>query len=635
MFTQIKNRNFYIMFGLDLFLFGLAYVGAYLIRFEFHLAATELNNMIAGLPLIIPFKAVVFYCFGLYRGMWRYAGIADLWRLFEASVFSSLIIVTIILIIHRFQGFSRAVFLLDGGLTFLLTGGIRLCIRMAYQKRYYGRNEQSIFNKKRKQKRNPVFIIGAGDAGEKTLRELKDNAGLGYQVVGFIDDSSHKKGQLIHNVPVLGGLETLSHHLEKYGIDEILIAAPSATGAQMRRIIETCEECKVRYKTLPGLGEVINGKVSVKTLRDVNFQDLLGRPAVDLHVEVIQNYLKGKCILVTGAGGTIGSELCRQLVRFVPEKLLLLDASEENLYNIQMELKHQVGYLECIPILGRIQDLNFVDQVFSAYKPQVVFHAAAYKHVPMLERNPWEAVYNNIRGAVTVIKTSIRHKAEYFVQVSTDKAVRPTNVMGASKRVCELIMQSFIGNGTNMMAVRFGNVTGSSGSVIPLFRKQIERGGPVTVTHPEITRYFMTIQEASQLILQAGALGGGGEIFILEMGTPVKISQMANDLIRLSGKEPGRDIEIKYTGLRQGEKLYEELISEGEGIVPTIYDKILVLKTTNQWNGLDDQASFSEWLMQKIEELYKYAHVHDACKIREKLKEIVPEYEPQKSKCVF
>ena len=635
MFTQLKNRNFYIMFGLDLFLFVLAYVGAYLIRFEFQLSGTELNNMISALPLIIPFKVVVFYGFGLYRGMWRYAGLADLWRLFKASLFSSLIIVTIILLLHHFQGFSRAVFILDGALTFLFTGGIRILIRLFYHRDFLRNDVEPQVLTGSKRKRRSVFIIGAGDAGEKTLRELKENQGLGYEVVGFIDDSAYKKGRLIHNVPVLGGLETLSHHLEKHGVNEVLIAAPSATGAQMRRIIEICEASNVRYKTLPGLGELINGKVSVKALRDVDFQDLLGRPAVEMDEKEIQNYLEGKCILVTGAGGTIGSELCRQIVRFVPEKLLLLDACEENLYNIQMELKHQVGYLKCIPILGRIQDLNFMEQVFTAYKPQVVFHAAAYKHVPMLERNPWEAVYNNIRGAVTVMKTSIRYKAEYFLQVSTDKAVRPTNVMGASKRVCELIMQSFIGNGTNMMAVRFGNVTGSSGSVIPLFRKQIERGGPVTVTHPEITRYFMTIQEASQLILQAGALGEGGEIFILEMGTPVKISQMAHDLIRLSGKEPGRDIEITYTGLRQGEKLYEELISEGEGIVPTIHEKILVLKTANQWNGMGDQENFSEWLMQKIDELYTYAHIHDACNIREKLKEIVPEYEPKNSECVF
>jgi FlaA1/EpsC-like NDP-sugar epimerase len=319
----------------------------------------------------------------------------------------------------------------------------------------------------------------------------------------------------------------------------------------------------------------------------------------------------------------------------VPEKLVLLDASEANLYNIQMDLKHQVGYLESVPILGRVQDTQFMDQVFIKYKPKVVFHAAAYKHVPMLERNPWEAVYNNIRGANIVMEKSIQHKAEYFVLVSTDKAVRPTNVMGASKRVCELIMQSIIKDGTRMMAVRFGNVTGSSGSVIPLFRKQIASGGPVTVTHPEITRYFMTIQEATQLILQTGALGKGGEIFILEMGTPVKIADMARDLIRLSGKEPDKDIQITYTGLRPGEKLYEELISEGEGIVPTRYDKILVLKTVNQWNGMNDQASFRKWLMENIEELYEFANARDACKIREKLEEIVPEYNPQDSDCVL
>ena len=635
MLTQFKNRNFYIVLALDLILFILAHVGAYLIRFEFRLSANELNNMVSALLFIVPFKAAVFFGFGLYRGMWRYAGMSDMWRLFKASLFSSLVIVTIILVVHRFQGFSRAVFILDGGLTFLLTGGIRIFIRLTLQERSFGRVETLGFVEKENRKRKPVFIIGAGDAGEKTLRELMDNPGLAYQVVGFIDDAPHKKGQLIHNVPVLGGLETLLHQLEKHSVEEVLIAVPSATGDEMRRIVETCEKCNVRFRTLPGLGELINGKISIKALRDVDFQDLLGRPAVELDVEMIQNYLNEKCVLVTGAGGSIGSELCRQIVRFLPEKLVLLDASETNLYNIQMELKHQVGYLEYAAILGRIQDRQLMNQIFSKYKPHVVFHAAAYKHVPMLERNPWEGVYNNIRGAHTVMEQSIRHSAEYFVFVSTDKAVRPTNVMGVSKRVCELVLQSFMGDGTRMMAVRFGNVTGSSGSVIPLFREQIKRGGPVTVTHPEITRYFMTIQEATQLILQAGTLGNGGEIFILEMGTPVKIAQMARDLIRLSGKDPDRDIEITYTGLRPGEKLYEELITEGEGIVPTIHDKILVLKTTNRWNGMDDQASFREWLMQNIEELYKLADAHDACGIREKLKEIVPEYEPQDSECVI
>ena len=635
MFTPFKKRNFYIIFSSDLLLFVLAHICAYLIRFEFQLSANEMNNIIKALPLILVFKAIVFFSFGLYSGMWRYAGISDLWRLLKASLFSTLIIGIIFLLFSQFRGISRAVFVLDGVLTFLFIGGIRLFVRLIYHRETLKRDTSPNIFRRSKEKGRPIVIIGAGDAGEKALRELNENQRLGYRVIGFIDDASAKKGQLIHNVPVLGGLEILADIVKNHWVRDVLIAAPSSTGNQMRRIIEACEACKVHYKTLPGLGEIINGNVSIKALRDVRFQDLLGRPPVELYEEGIQDYLKGKCILVTGAGGTIGSELCRQLVRFYPQKLLMLDASETNLYNIQMEFKHQFGYLPCTPILGRIQDKILTEKVFKTHTPHVVFHAAAYKHVPMLERNPWEAVKNNILGALIVMETSIRHKAEYFVLVSTDKAVLSTNVMGASKRVCELILQSLVGNGTKMMAVRFGNVTGSSGSVIPLFLKQIKRGGPVTVTHPDITRYFMTIQEASQLILQASALGEGGEIFILEMGTPVKIAQMAHDLIRLSGKDPDRDIEITYTGLRQGEKLYEEIISKGEGVVPTVHEKILVLKTANQWNGLADQASFNKWLMVKIKELRTCASEHDTCKIREKLKEIVPEYEPQDSECIF
>ncbi len=632
---NFKNRNVWVIIFVDSILIIFAYFFSYYLRFDGNIPPAELSNFLSSVLWIAPVKLLVFVLFNLYRGMWRYTGISEMKNLLKACLTSSSLIIVTILLSFHFVGFSRSVFIIDFLLTFILISGYRIGIRLYYNRQndhktwFPSFNEQSNTNLKR------LLIIGAGDAGEKTLRELMGNLGLAYQVVGFIDDDPNKKGRQIHGVRVLDGLDSLSHLVKKYEVEEVLISVPSATGAQIRRIVKACEKCNVRFKTLPGLGELINGKISVKALRDVDFQDLLRRPAVELDVEIIQKYLKGKRVLVTGAGGSIGSELCRQIVRFFPEKLILIDASETNLYNIQMDLKHQVGYLEYVAILGRVQDRELINQVFLKYKPNVVLHAAAYKHVPMLERNPWEAVYNNIRGTHTVMEQSIRHKAEYFVFVSTDKAVRPTNVMGASKRVCELVLQSFAGNGTRTMAVRFGNVAGSSGSVIPLFRKQIVRGGPVTVTHPEITRYFMTIQEASQLILQAGALGEGGEIFILEMGTPVKIVDMARDLIRLSGKDPDRDIEITYTGLRPGEKLHEELMSEGEGIVGTSHNKILVLRTSQQCNGMEDQATFHKWLMQNIEELYKFAYAHDTCGIKAKLKDIVPEYEVQDCECVL
>jgi len=397
----------------------------------------------------------------------------------------------------------------------------------------------------------------------------------------------------------------------------------------MRRVVDICKESAVPFKTLPGLGELIDGKVSIKALRDVSYDDLLGREPVKLDLETIRAYLKEKRVLVTGAGGSIGSELCRQIVKFRPGTMVMIDSSEANLYAIQTELKHRLHFSDYVPILANVQNAPVVDMLVEQYRPQVIVHAAAYKHVPMMEENPWEAVFNNIVGTRNIMEAAAAHGAGHFVMVSSDKAVRPANVMGATKRICELLMQAYHGqNGMIMMCVRFGNVIGSSGSVVPLFQEQIAYGGQVTVTDPEVTRYFMTIPEACQLILQAGALGEGGEIFILEMGTPVKIAQMARDLISLSGKEPGEDIEIIYTGLRPGEKLYEELITEGEGIVQTSHKKIMVLRPDGNWNGHGDREAFRSWLMKGIGELREAAMRHDGPGIRIKLKELVPEYQP-------
>jgi FlaA1/EpsC-like NDP-sugar epimerase len=418
-------------------------------------------------------------------------------------------------------------------------------------------------------------------------------------------------------------------------IDEILIAIPSASGEEMRRIIDICKGCNIFYKTLPGIGEIIDGRVSVKVLRDVRYEDLLGRPPVQLDTTGIRSYLDGRTILITGCGGSIGSELCRQVIKYQPHSLVLVDASEANLFHIQMELQHELYYQNFTTILGHVQDRQLMMSVFQKFRPQVVFHAAAYKHVPMLEKNPWEAVTNNIVGSQVVMELAALYDVKRFVLVSTDKAVKPANVMGASKRVAELLLQSFQGNSTKFVAVRFGNVVGSSGSVIPLFRRQIEQGGPVTVTHPDVNRYFMTIPEAAQMIIQAGAMGEGGEVFILRMGTPVKILDMARDLIRLSGKEPDKDIKIVFTGLREGEKLYEELITVGEGIGPTKHEKIMVLRSDGFSNGLKSPAELHDWLNSELKQLYELSLRHDSPAIKRKLQEIVPEYSPQETDSVL
>jgi FlaA1/EpsC-like NDP-sugar epimerase len=630
---QLKNGHFYLMLLSDGLLFAAALSLAYLFRFEFALDAFFARQLREMLIVVLPLKLCIFFLFGLYKGMWRYTSTGDFWRLLQASATAMLLILAFILVFYRFEGgYSRAVFVMDGGLTFLLTGALRMFIRTLYLR--LDRNGQAVFIPTAQRKR--ILIVGAGSAGEKTLREIIENDHLPYSVVGFIDDDRKKHGRSIHGVPVLGSLNELVKRVEDKGVREILIAIPSATGDQMRRIVETCKVCRIAYKTLPGIGEIINGRVSIKALRDVNYEDLLGRSPVQLDMEEIMGCLNGKLVLVTGCGGSIGAELCRQIVRFQPQTLILLDANESNLFHIELELRNKLHWDRCQAILGRVQDEKLMTSVFQKYRPQVVFHAAAYKHVPMLEKNPWEAVFNNIIGSRVIMEMARKYETERFVLVSTDKAVRPTSVMGASKRVTELLLHAFQqGAVTRFMAVRFGNVIGSSGSVIPVFRNQIEQGGPVTVTHPDVRRFFMTIPEAAQLILQAGAMGQGGEVFILQMGTPVKIVDMARDLIRLSGRAPDTDVKITFTGLRDGEKLYEELITIGEGIVPTKHEKIMVLRAGSQAVFTTSPQALSSSLDAQLKELYVAADRFDAPAIKKKMQDIVPEYVFQETASVL
>lgn len=616
----------------DMVLFAMALYGSYLIRYEMLPEPVPFWQIFQLLLWIVPLKVLIFFLFGLYQGMWRYTSVRDFWALGRACLVSTILVILILLAAKRFVGYSRAVFVVDLLLTLVLTGGIRMAIRSYFAGRM---SPEAIAAMPEKTALTRVLIIGAGDAGEKILREILDNYTLNYHVVGFIDDDPAKQGRSIHGVRVLGNVERLDKVLQKEEVQQILIAVPSASGDQVRRIVEACQKCNASYKILPGIGDLIDGRVSVKQLRDISYEDLLGRSPVQLNTEGIRNYLDGKTVLVTGCGGSIGSELCRQIAKYKPGRIVLLDSSESNLFHIQMEMQNDKGCRHSEAILGQVQDEVLMDNIFDKYKPKVVFHAAAYKHVPMIEKNPWQAVFNNIVGSRVVMEMALRHHVDRFVLVSTDKAVRPTNVMGASKRVTELIMQCLQGRETRFMAVRFGNVVGSSGSVIPFFRSQIEKGGPVTVTHPEVNRFFMTIPEATQMILQAGTMGQGGEIFILRMGTPVKIADMARDLIRLSGKEPDVDIKIVYTGLREGEKLYEELITVGEDILPTSHRKVMVLGSDTYFKGIGSPQEAKKNLYRELDELVKIAARHDSKGIKAKLKEIVPEYTPQENEGVL
>lgn len=604
-----------------------AYLLAYLLRFEGHIPDDQWLALKSSIPYILPFKLLTFWFFRLYGGMWRYTGLVDFFNVAKATLTSSLMIILAILFIYRFQGFPRSVFIIDGFLTFIFIGGIRVTIRLLLsekEKDFHSLRQilPLIFQGKLLRPMRPkkrLLIIGAGDTGEKMLREIRDNPRLSYEVAGFLDDDLGKKGMRIHGVPVLGPVHRIHELAYRDAMDEILIALPSATTRQMKRIVEACDATGLKTRTTPGIGELIDGKVSFKAIREVSFEDLLGRDPVNLDVASIGNYLTGMAVLVTGAGGSIGSELCRQISQFHPRNLILLDKTENSLFHIEMEFRQRFPDTSITAVLGDVKYRNSLTRLFETHRPQVVFHAAAYKHVPIVELNPSEAVYNNVIGTRNVVELSHQFGAERFIMVSTDKAVRPTNVMGATKRVAEMITSCNTTNPSHFLSVRFGNVIGSEGSVIHVFKKQIERFGPVTITHPDITRYFMTIPEACKLILQAAAMGEGGEIFILDMGTPIRIVDMAKDLIRKSGFKPDVDIEIQFVGLRPGEKLHEELITEGEGIVRTPHEKIFVLKG----NGTN-----SIWLNKKIDELTHFAYEQDVEGIKTKLKEIIPEYEP-------
>ena len=613
----LLNRNFYVMILCDLTLVFAAYYLSFYLRFEGHIPEGFTVLFKETVPMVVVAKTFVFFFFNLYRGMWRFTGLNDLKNVFFATMFSSIALTLYILFMYRFEGYSRSVYVIDAVLTLLFIGGVRVCVRLVLNRGYGITGD--LFKKTPTAQGKRILIIGAGNAGEKVVREMMDNVSIRMLPVGFLDDAADKWGKSIHGVTVRGKVEDVSNFVGD--VDEILIAIPSAKGEQIRRIVDLCTGTGKRFRIMPNLGELIDGKVSVKAIRDIKYEDLLGREEVRLDANLLSRAFQGKRILVTGAGGSIGSELIRQLGYYKPSALGLLDFSEYNLFQVENKTRQCCDGISVQAYLVDIRNEGNLRRTFAAFKPEVVFHAAAYKHVPLQELNPWEAVLNNVQGTRNLVMIAQETGVERFVLVSTDKAVRPANVMGATKRVAEMFVECMNGgSGCRFVAVRFGNVLGSSGSVIPLFEQQIAARLPVTLTHPEVTRFFMSIVEAAQLILQAGAMGSGGEIFILEMGQPVKIADMARDLIRLHGLEPDVDVPIQFVGLRPGEKLYEELITTGEGIVPTTHEKIRVLR---------GRPCDLPILNAQIDTLTQAAQVYDVPLIKSHLKEIVPEYTPQ------
>jgi len=576
------------------------------------------------LVIFVLIKLIVFGFHRQYRGWWRYVGIFDLIAIARAALISTVIIVAMwytmmqISVLRDWVGkneylreltfVAQSLFILDFFATVLLLGSLRMVIRLYHEE----------FRTVEGGRLKRFVIVGAGDAGEALLREIHRMAVEQYEVIGFIDDDPAKQGMSIHGIAVLGMVEQLPKICRERNIEEIAIAIPSATHKQLRRVIQICEGTKVRFRTVPSITDIASGKFKVSQIRDVDINDLLGREAVELDTEILEKYLAGKIILVTGAGGSIGAEMCRQVCKFGPRLLLLVEQAENPLFFINQELADIAPAVETRSIICDITDRSRVGQVFEQYRPEVVIHAAAHKHVPLMEINPGEAVKNNIIGTKCVAEAADKYGTRNFVMISTDKAVNPTSIMGSTKRLAEMYIQNLSSRAkTDFVTVRFGNVLASAGSVVPIFKNQIAQGGPLTVTHPQMQRYFMTIPEASQLVLQAAAMGHGGEIFLLDMGEPVKIVDLARELIILSGFRPGEDIEIAFTGIRPGEKLFEELSIKGEDMQPTRHPKIAIWK---------NKPIDRDKLNVAMEHLAEAAQRQDHSEIVAEIRKIVPEY---------
>ncbi|MDD5931902.1 MAG: nucleoside-diphosphate sugar epimerase/dehydratase [Oscillospiraceae bacterium] len=596
---------------LDIIMVNIVVLGAMWVRLEFSFRLLEESGFVEGYLKVAPVYTVVclviFTFFRLYRSLWEYASIDELRYIILAAVAAA----AGGCVISNLMGvyLPRSLPVLNGVFLFLGLTGERYAYRVA--RRWRNRLSES--------RLRPTMLIGAGAGGAMALQELHTSSHSQNRVVCIIDDDPAKKGSLLKGVEVIGGREEILRAVERFGVTDIILAIPTASQKDKRDIIDICQKTSCRLQTLPSLYQLASGQVSVKQIRDVKVEDLLGRDKVQVNLGEIGAYIQGKTVLVTGGGGSIGSELCRQVARQQPRQLIIFDIYENNAYAIQQELKYRYPELDLVVLIGSVRDKERVEQVFDFYRPEIVCHAAAHKHVPLMEDSPNEAVKNNVFGTLNVAKMADTYGVESFVLISSDKAVNPTNVMGASKRICEMIVQVLSQHSrTRFVAVRFGNVLGSNGSVIPLFRSQIERGGPVTVTHRDIVRYFMTISEAVSLVLQACVYAKGGEVFVLDMGEPVRIDDLARKMIRLSGFEPDVDIPIVYTGLRPGEKLYEELLMQDEGLDKTPNELIFI----GHFNDFD-----RERLIERLEELEE-ASRSNSDHIRDLIRQLVKTYHP-------
>jgi len=559
---------------LDVIIINIDILFSLIIRFGFDFDSINIENIIRHIPQILIIKIAVFAYFKLYKSLWQYASIDELLQIFNGVVVANTLTVSYLFLL-RVEGIPRSIVLLMGILDLIFIGGSRLSYRVLRRLK----QKYLVSDKNKKQ----ILIIGAGDAGAMIAKEFNRQVELNSKAVIFLDDDPFKKNRIINGVKVKGKINEVIEIVNDEKIDEIIIAIPSAKPERIKEIINLTKDTRCKVKIVPAMNDVLSGTLSLNDIREINIEDLLGRDEVELNMNKMEKYIKNKEIFVTGGGGSIGSELCRQVAKHSPKKLIIFDIYENNAYNIQNELIREYGdTLNIDVVIGSVRDKKRIKEILKENNIDIIFHAAAHKHVPLMERSPKEAIKNNIFGTRNVAEAAIEYSIPKFVMISTDKAVNPTNIMGATKRVCEMVIQSLNDKGvTDFVAVRFGNVLGSNGSVIPLFKDQIQAGGPVTVTHEEVTRYFMTIPEASKLVIQAGAMANGGEIFILDMGEPIKIMDLAKDLIKLSGLKPYEDIDIKVVGLRPGEKLYEELLLNIKDNLKTSNKKIFIEKTTS------------------------------------------------------